>query len=376
MNIQHHFLTSNDCYKSGRQITPAGIVVHDTATNQRKVSAYLTSWNKSGVEKCVHAFIGTLPDGSFGVAQTLPWSMRCWGCGSGSKGSYNNTHIQFEICQDDRSDQAWFEQCYTQAVELCADLCRTYGLSVDTIVDHSEAHARGYASNHADTTDWFPLFGKNMDTFRADVQAVLNGGTVSAGKSAVLYRVRKSWDDASSQLGAFSVLDNAKTLADANPGYSVFDSTGTAVYTPGGATPDPDPDPAPESDTGPALFQRWLNAGYSTGLNVDGLWGPKTRTAAIRALQTELNAQFGAGLDVDGLWGPKTRAACVNVRQGAKGNLTRIIQGRLYCMGYDPSGFDGSFGPGCAAAVKTFQTDAGLSADGIVGKNTWAALLG
>ena len=79
---------------------------------------------------------------------------------------------------------------------------------------------------------------------------------------------------------------------------------------------------------------------------------------------------------MDGLWGPKTRAACVNVRQGAKGNLTRIIQGRLYCMGYDPNGFDGSFGPGCAAAVRAFQTARGLSADGIVGRNTWAALLG
>lgn len=372
MNIQQYFLTGNDCYKAGRQITPAGIVVHDTATNQRKVSAYLNSWNKSGVEKCVHAFIGTLPDGSFGVAQTLPWTMRCWGCGSGSKGSYNNSHIQFEICQDDRSDQAWFEQCYAQAVELCADLCRTYGLSVDTIVDHSEAHARGYASNHADTTDWFPLYGKNMNTFRADVQTVMNGGTVSSDTRALLYRVRKSWGDASSQLGAFSVLENAKALADVNPGYSVFDSTGAAVYTPGGATPDPDP----ESDTGPALFQRWLNAGYSAGLNVDGLWGPKTRKAATAALQTELNNQFGKSLSVDGLWGPKTQAACVNVKQGARGNLTRIIQGVLYCRGYDPKGFDGIFGTGCAAAVKFFQEAFGLTADGIVGKNTWERLLG
>ncbi len=373
MNIQQYFLTGNDCYKAGRQITPAGIVVHDTATNQRKVSAYLNSWNKSGVEKCVHAFIGTLPDGSFGVAQTLPWTMRCWGCGSGSKGSYNNSHIQFEICQDDRSDQAWFEQCYAQAVELCADLCRTYGLSVDTIVDHSEAHARGYASNHADTTDWFPIYGKSMDTFRADVRVVMNGGTVSGATDADLYRVRKSWDDASSQLGAFSVLDNAKALADANPGYSVFDSTGTAVYTPGGAAPAPDPDP--ESDTGPALFQRWLNSGYSAGLTVDGLWGPKTRKAATAALQTELNDQFGKGLSVDGIWGSKTKAACINVKQGARGNLTRIIQGVLYCRGYDPKGFDGVFGTGCAAAVKAFQTNQGLSADSVVGKNTWAVLM-
>lgn len=371
MDIQQSFLTNNDCYKAGRTISPAGIVVHDTATNQRKVSVYLSSWNKGGVEKCVHAFIGTRPDGSFGVVQTLPWDRRCWGCGSGNKGSYNNTHIQFEICQDDRTDAAWFAQCYQAAVELCAYLCQQYNIPVGKIVDHAEAHALGYASNHSDTSDWFPLFGKNMDAFRADVQAVMNGGTVSTGESTALYRVRKSWADAASQLGAYANLDNAKTQADANPGYTVFDASGNAVYTSGGEAETP-----AKSEGYPAQFQRWLNEGYGAGLDVDGLWGPKTKAGAIRALQTELNAQFGAGLSVDGLWGPKTKAACVNVRQGARGNLTRIIQGTLYCLGYNPQGFDGIFGSGCAAAVRAFQTARGLSADGIVGRNTWAALLG
>ena len=152
--------------------------------------------------------------------------------------------------------------------------------------------------------------------------------------------------------------------------------TGQAVTTPQQSAPVASTGTATAPQGYPARFQSWLNAGYSAGLTVDGLWGPKTKAGAIKALQSELNAQFGKGLTVDGLWGPKTRAACVNVKQGASGNLTRIIQGILYCRGYDPKGFDGIFGAGCAAAVKTFQTDAGLSADGIVGKNTWAALLG
>lgn len=371
MDIQQSFLTNNDCYKAGRTISPAGIVVHDTATNQRKVSAYLSSWNKSGVEKCVHAFIGTRPDGSFGVVQTLPWDYRCWGCGSGSKGSYNNTHIQFEICQDDRTDAAWFVRCYQAAVELCAYLCQQYNIPVSSISDHAEAHAQGYASNHSDTSDWFPLFGKNMDTFRADVQTVMNGGTVSTGESTALYRVRKSWADAASQLGAFADPDNAKALADQNPGYTVFDAAGNAVYTSGGEAETP---AKPEGY--PAQFQAWLNEGYGAGLDVDGLWGPKTKKGAIKALQTELNNQFGKGLAVDGIWGSKTKAACINVRQGARGNLTHLIQGVLYCRGYDSKGFDGIFGPGCEAAVQSFQRAQGLSVDGVVGKNTWEALLG
>lgn len=48
---------------------------------------------------------------------------------------------------------------------------------------------------------------------------------------AKLYRIRKSWKDTESQIGAFEELANAKELADKNPGYTVYDSTGKAVYT-------------------------------------------------------------------------------------------------------------------------------------------------
>ena len=53
-----------------------------------------------------------------------------------------------------------------------------------------------------------------------------------ASNSSVKYRVRKSSDDAESQIGAFSELENAKKLADANSGYAVYDMNGTAVYRP------------------------------------------------------------------------------------------------------------------------------------------------
>ena len=161
--------------------------------------------------------------------------------------------------------------------------------------------------------------------------------------------------------------------ADAMAAAIVQGITGQAVTGGGQAQ---QTDDATNAQSCSAQFQSWLNAGYSAGLTVDGLWGPKTRKAATAALQAELNAQFSKGLTVDGIWGSKTRAACVNVKQGARGNLTRIIQGVLYCRGYDPKGFDGIFGSGCAAAVKFCQRSKGLSADGIVGKDTWERLLG
>ena len=45
-----------------------------------------------------------------------------------------------------------------------------------------------------------------------------------------LYRVRKSFEDVASQIGAFNVLSNATNLCDRYPGYHVYDETGALVY--------------------------------------------------------------------------------------------------------------------------------------------------
>ena len=124
-----------------------------------------------------------------------------------------------------------------------------------------------------------------------------------------------------------------------------------------------------------AQFQQWLNAYFGTGISADGLWGPRTRQAAIRALQMELNHAYGAGLTPDGIWGPKTQAALVSVGPGDTGYLVRIIQGVLYARGYDPNGFDGVYGSGTKTAVWFFQRDKNLEATGTVDPKTWAALL-
>ncbi len=46
----------------------------------------------------------------------------------------------------------------------------------------------------------------------------------------VYYRVRKTWADVSSQLGAYTEFENAKRKADDNPGYSVFNEKGEKIY--------------------------------------------------------------------------------------------------------------------------------------------------
>lgn len=143
------------------------------------------------------------------------------------------------------------------------------------------------------------------------------------------------------------------------------------AWSAGNGTPDSEPEEhASVADGGIAEVQEWL------GCTPDGIYGPVTKSHLVRTLQQELNVQFGAGLDEDGIWGPETRAACVNVRRGAEGNITRVLQGALICHGYDTNGFDGIFGGGTESAVESYQSDNGLSVDGIAGKNTFASLLG
>lgn len=123
-------------------------------------------------------------------------------------------------------------------------------------------------------------------------------------------------------------------------------------------------------------IQRTLNSRYSTKIDVDGYYGPNTKKALIKGFQTELNKQYGAKIKVDGIWGPQTKAASPNVREGAEGNITYILQAVLYLEGHDPHGMDGIFGSGTEIAVKSFQRANGLSADGIAGENTYAKLFG
>lgn len=120
-------------------------------------------------------------------------------------------------------------------------------------------------------------------------------------------------------------------------------------------------------------IQRTLNERYGLHIAVDNIYGNETKKALVKGLQTELNNQFHKGLAIDGIFGPATYNACINVRQGAKGNLTYLIQAMLVCHGFNID-VEGIFGQGTENAVKEFQSRNGLSADGIVGKNTFNKL--
>ena len=62
------------------------------------------------------------------------------------------------------------------------------------------------------------------------------------------------------------------------------------------------------------------------------------------------------------------------LRKGDNGEIVITLQNLLTERGYNPGTIDGDFGPGTEGAVIQFQTDNGLTADGIVGAGTWQEL--
>lgn len=96
----------------------------------------------------------------------------------------------------------------------------------------------------------------------------------------------------------------------------------------------------------------------------------------VRRLQTECNKQGFSNQKVDGIAGKNTLAGCPTCEKGSRGNITKLLQERLNMFGFSCGNADGIFGILTKNAVLAFQKSKGLSADGIVGQNTWKALLG
>jgi len=100
---------------------------------------------------------------------------------------------------DVQKQAGYFDKVYRNTVELAVQLCKEFGLTEKDIIDHSEGHKLGIASNHGDVAHWFPRHDKNMDTFRADVKKLLENDkepevepeTLSADNNWITYTVRR-----------------------------------------------------------------------------------------------------------------------------------------------------------------------------------------
>ena len=199
-------MTNSTCYKGTRVMEVKGVLWHSTGANNPEIRRYVqpsdndpnrdellkiigvnrngNDWNHIERKAGLNCWVGKLADGTVSTVQTMPWNYRPWGCGSGPKGSCNNGWIQFEICEDSLNDPVYFNQVYQEACEITAYLCKMFnidplgtvnlnGVMVPTITCHNDSYKLGVGGGHSDINHWFPKYGKNMETARNDVAALM-----------------------------------------------------------------------------------------------------------------------------------------------------------------------------------------------------------
>jgi N-acetylmuramoyl-L-alanine amidase CwlA len=170
--------------------------------------------------------------------QNLPLSLSGWHAADGS-GNGNRRTIAIECIMNGSGDAA-DKRAEENAARLAAALLKQHGLGINHLYTHT--HWLNVRDGRNGTVDQLNTMHNSYKMcpayilphwaeFKKKVQSYLNAGTstISAPSTKQLYRVRKSWADAKSQLGAYSSLENAKKAC--KVGYSVFDSNGKAVYT-------------------------------------------------------------------------------------------------------------------------------------------------
>ena len=212
-----------------------------------KVGALFTADQKqSGILASVSMAQFILESG-YGKSELAQGANNCFGMKKSLSGNtwggstWDGSSVYTKKTQEQNADGSY--------VTIPADF-RRYGCVEDSIADHS-AYLLGAKNGSKLRYDGL----KGCTDYKKAVQIIKDGGyatsltyvdklcsiierwkltqyDVASEDSDVVkyYRVRKSWDDAKSQLGAYTVLANAKAMADKHPGYEVYDWNGRQVY--------------------------------------------------------------------------------------------------------------------------------------------------
>ena len=189
------------------------------------------------VERCGEVFASSKREASsnYGVGSDGRVGMyveekdRAW---TSSNAENDHRAVTIEVANDGGAPE-WHvsDKALEVTIELCVDICQRNEIP--------RLNFTGDKSGNLTMHKWFaatacpgPYLESKFPYIAEEVNKRLEAAKAPETTDE-LYRVRKTWEDSKSQIGAYKVLDNAKKKADANKGYKVFDGSGKLVYDSG-----------------------------------------------------------------------------------------------------------------------------------------------
>ena len=225
----------------GKRAKTIGVTIHNTAaisvasttTMAEQYTRATVNGNMKDVR--VHFYVD-----EFCAWQNLPLDNISWHAGDGN-GDGNMKTISIEIIGNSAKAEG-------NGIKLAAYLLNKYSLSINGLYKHQDWNGK-----------YCPIYIiPHWSTFKNNVLTELNKlkGSVPAqnGSNSTpveLYRIRKTWEDSKSQIGAYANLKNA--ISACKEGYSVFDSKGNKVH------PIENKVPGSKPESKPDIFYRVLS---------------------------------------------------------------------------------------------------------------------
>lgn len=187
-HLEIRYATKNGAYRAGRTIRVEGCVNHSLGVAQPSAEVMFGRMDRTDAGWGVNAILGDFHTGEGRILLCMPYDRRPWGVGSGSRGSWNDSRIQWEVCEpaghtyaggtmvgyDVAKNQGYFDRMWKLLVAWNVYVAVKLGYGADAIHDHAESYLAGMGSNHADMGQWLPKHGKSMNHLRHEVQAILD----------------------------------------------------------------------------------------------------------------------------------------------------------------------------------------------------------
>ena len=295
-------------------------------------------------------------DGS--VWQSVEDKNIAWHCGASSyvhPECRNANSLGIEMCVRKRdtshlnaSDKDWYFEDATvkAAAQLVKMLMEKYGVEADHVIRHHDVTGKicpnpfVYNTGSHTWTEFKQLIGASSGQPSGGGSSP--GGSTSGGSSS-----------------------GGSTSGGSSSGGSASGGSSSGGQTSGGSE---------------IIKAGQIHANNFCGAKIaaDGIRGSATKKAGVKVWQNAMNLDYGSGLSVDGIVGSRTLAAMDGhtVRRGERQYMVTALEILLMLKGYDAGGVEspGIFGGGLEAAVRRYQKAAGLSVDGIAGRNTFISL--